>query len=124
LKSRKKKLLLRAGLIVVLYLALSWSAFLLPPRFEIDPGVPPAAEDAVREFCRESDYLYEHPWGIPASRFYAEPFTHRELREGKIVVHLLPSGKVTAISGSTEIGMVFLQKDGKWKPDYSLMLDF
>lgn len=100
-RSRKKKLLVRALIILVLYMAASWSAFLLPPRFEIGSAVPEEAEKAVRNYCQESDHLYRYHWTIPANRFWLEPFTHRELRERKIVVLLSPSGAIRAKPAST-----------------------
>ncbi len=100
-------------------MAASWSAFLLPPRFEIGSAVPEEAEKAVRNYCQESDHLYKYHWTIPANRFWLEPFTHRELRERKIVVLLSPSGAIRAKPASTGAEIWFDFKNDNWIPDLS-----
>jgi hypothetical protein len=111
-------------LTLIAYLAASWLAFLLPPRIKPLPNVPRDAANAVSAFCSGSDYLHRYPWGIPAAVFWQEPFTHRELRLGQVVIELESDTRVRAFCRTTGVSAWFNSENGGWQLDHSTLLAF
>jgi len=73
-------------MVVLVYLAASWTVFIGCPPIHALPGVSAEAIAAVTDYCDDNDYIWKYHWGIPGAVFWAEPFTHREWRTRKIVV--------------------------------------
>jgi hypothetical protein len=111
-------------LFVVVYLAVSWAAFLLPPRIRASSDVPAEAIKAVSEYCGQDDYLWDYPWGIPASVFWAEPIFHRELRTREIVLQRVTDTRIRAYCRSTDQAVWFDRKDQSWELDPKMLLTF
>jgi len=109
---------------VALYLGGSWLAFVFPPRIELGSGVPVEAVSALTEFCDNDDYLWRYHWGIPASVFWSEPLTHRELRLKRIVLERETDARIRATCLSTEQAVWFDLRDGAWRLDHSTILTF
>lgn len=106
------------------YLAISWLAFLLPPRMESSPEVPAEAIKVISRYCDGSDYLWRYPWGFPASVFWGEPFTHREFRLRKIVIQRVTDSRVRALCLSTRKAVWFELEGVGWKLDSKMLLTF
>lgn len=109
---------------VVVYLAVSWMAFLLQPRIRASSEVPAEAIKAVSEYCDQDNYLWDYPWGIPASVFWAEPIFHREFRTREIVLQQETDTRIRAHCRSTEKAVWFDLKDKVWELDHKMLLTF
>lgn len=119
---RRWKVLLAVA--AMAYLAISWLAFLLPPRMETSPEVPAEATKAISHYCEGSDYLWRYPWGLPASVFWGEPFTHREFRLRKIVIQRVTDSRVRALCLSTGKAVWFELEGGERRLDSKMLLTY
>lgn len=109
-------------LVVAVYFGVSWIAFLLRPRIHASPEIPPEAIKAITEYRDQDDYLWEYPWGIPASVFWAEPLTHREFRTRELVLHKEKDTSIRVFCRSTERVVWFILEGDEWKLNHNRML--
>lgn len=91
---------------------------------EASPEVPAEAIKAISHYCDGSDYLWRYPWGLPASVFWGEPFTHREFRLRKILIQRVTDSRVRVLCLSTRKAVWFELEGGEWKLDSKMILTY
>ena len=107
-----------------LYFGASWIPFVIRPKIHAEHDIPEDALTAVKDYCRESDYLWKHHWGISGSTFWQEPFTHRELKMRRIEVTATSPTRIRAFCPSSKLAVWFDLAGEDWRLDQSQMLTF